>query len=264
MNVQACDFTNSFLHFEIDHEKMQPITVTTNQPTTLNQVRIALECRCEVTNPDSGDTAQYVLAASCKTEKVNVDRDIWLAPNADFCVVSSDEEFLIIKRCQQCDMQVQRESAEMAEHLDRQVSQSDMAWTTHHRDIHIVEARQLDSPQQVTDATLSNRPLVSRTEFEMSNGHHVMIEYPVKTINVSQRHDYYQVDTGPVLYPDPKIGHQRFVGNFRLAYIAHNGPHWAEFIINVSTPVADGVNVHHFSHPVRVNACNSMLELVGS
>ena len=259
--MKICDFTKSFFHFETDLEKQPPVTVTRKQPFRLNQVRIPPECRCEVTDPQTGTTAHYVLGASCKTEGVNVDRDIWSLPNADFCVVSSDEEFLIIKRFECCDPEVPQQ-ADMARIVERQVGASDEAWSRHSRNVQMVEGRVLETAREVTEATLGDRPLVSRTAWELPDGKRVMIEYPVKTINVSQRDDYYQVDTGPVLFVDPAIGHDQFVGNFRLAYIAHNSPDWAEFIVNVPTPLPGGLHVDHYSKPVRLDVQNQMIELV--
>ncbi|MCH2131559.1 MAG: hypothetical protein MK179_20665 [Pirellulaceae bacterium] len=257
--MQTCDFTRSFFHFETDHEAPSPLTITVQQPITRNQVRIPVECRCEVTNPQTGTTTQYVLGASCKTEKVNVDRDVWLVPNADFCVVSSEETFLIIKRFERLDVEVPTE-ANMAKPICRQVGKSDGAWTRHSRNLHMVTGRQLELPDEVITATLADRPLNARTEFVLADGHQVMIEYPVKTINVSERDRYYQVDTGPVLLPDLSIGHESFVGNFRLAYIAHNCTDWAELVVNVPTPVAKGISVDHYSQPVRLETRNSMIE----
>jgi len=214
-----------------------------------------------VAEPETGAAAHYVLGASCKTEKVNVDRDVWMLPNADFCVASSDEAFMIIKRFEQCEIEVPQQAG-MAKGVLRQVGASDAAWSRHSRDLHMVEGCVLESAEEITAATLGNRPLVSRTEFDLSDGRQVMIEYPVKTINVSERDDYYQVDTGPVLFPDLSIGHDPFVGNFRLAYVAHKCPTWAEFIVNVPTPLASGVYVDHYSKPVRLDVRNLMIELV--
>jgi hypothetical protein len=72
--MQACDFRNSFMFFEVDHSRAT--TVTAKQPVKHNQVRIPLECRCEVTAPGArgGTTEHYALTASCKTEKVAVER----------------------------------------------------------------------------------------------------------------------------------------------------------------------------------------------
>jgi hypothetical protein len=184
-------------------------------------------------------------------------------PNADFCVVSSDKTFLILKRWQQCDMRIDRESSEMAAHVDRQVGNCDDAWTAHRRDLDMVEARPV-SGDEIVAAMHGKRPLVSRTEWDLEDGRRCLIEYPVKTINASDQVGNYQIDTGPVLFPDPSVGHEHFIGNFRLAYVAHHQPDRAEFIVNVPTPIDGGARVNHYSKPVRLDVTNTMLELAGA
>ena len=259
--MKTCDFANSFFHFETDHTGDSPVTITVKQPITRNQVRIPIDCRCEIIDSETGETEQFILGASCKTEKVNVDRDIWLMPNADFCLVAAEDTFLIIKRFEQCNVDVPQETG-MAKPLRRQVGENKAAWAKHSRNVRMAEGRLLETPQQVIEASLNDRPMTSRTEFQLSDGRRVMVEYPVKTINVSQRDGYYQVDTGPILFPDLSVGHELFVGNFRLAYIAHNCPDWAEFIVNVPTSVSDDIRVDHYSRPIRLDTKNSMIELV--
>lgn len=257
--MQACDFRNSHFFFEIDQARAT--TVTLKQPFAHNQVRIPLECRCEVTEP-GGATTEYILAASCKTERVGVDSDIFNQPNADFCVVCSREDFMIVKRWQQVDIAIDRQSTAMAAHVDRQVGRAADAWTSHLLGVDMAEAEVLASNDRIIQAVQGRRPIVSRTEFDLEDGCRFLVEYPVKTINVSDRHGNYQVDTGPVLFPDLSIGHDRMIGNLRLAYVAHHQRDWAEFIINVPTPVDDGTLVHHYSKTVRVDATNTIIELL--
>ncbi|MAE66889.1 MAG: hypothetical protein CMJ18_21740 [Phycisphaeraceae bacterium] len=256
--MQTCDFRNSYFFFEVDHDRAP--TVTAKQPIKHNQVRIPLECLCEVTAPD-GTVTQFMLCASCKTERVAVERDIFNLPNADFCVVASDRDFMIVKRWQQCDMSVERESSEMAVHIDRQVGNASDAWTSYRTDRSMVEGRPLESDAEIVKAMHANTAIVSRTEFDLEDGHRVLLEYPVKTLNVSDRAGNYQIDTGPVLYPDLSIDHESFIGNLRLAYVAHHQPDWAEFIVNVPTRIDGGALVHHFSDRVRVDAKNTMIAL---
>ena len=260
--MPACDFSSAFFHFRIDLKKQSAVTITVKQPFSLNCVRIPLESRCVIRDSARGHETQYVLGASCKTELVNVRRDLWMLPNADFCPVVGGGDFLLLKRFAQCDMTVARESIQMAPALDRQVGRADEAWAEHRVDVPMAEARALEEPAQVFEAVMSNRPLVSRTEFDLGDGQQVMLEYPVKTLNVSDRDGYYQVDTGPVLFPDLSIGHEHFIGNFRLAYVAHNGPDWAEFIVNVPTPAGESIQVHHYSKPVGMAVRNSMFEII--
>ena len=78
-------------------------------------------------------------------------------------------------------------------------------------------------------------------------------------MNYSERDVYYQTDTGPVLFPDVGLGAQSFIGNFRRAYVAHNGPDWAEFIVNVPTVIRGDISTDHYSRAVRVEGKNVMI-----
>src|SRR5262245_23557219 len=106
--MQSIDFSRSYLRFEIDLKKQAAITLSHKPPTTLNQVRINIECTCELTNRASGQKTRYALGASCKTEQVGAARDLWLVPNADFMLTASTEEFLVVKSWQKHNMGVKR------------------------------------------------------------------------------------------------------------------------------------------------------------
>ena len=89
-----------------------------------------------------------------------------------------------------------------------------------------------------------------------------MIEYPVKTMNISLDKSIYQVDTGPVALPDLSKRHQPAVDSVRLAFFAFNAPHFADFVIEQPTPVTrDGqevATVQHYSNPISRPATNSV------
>jgi len=84
----------------------------------------------------------------------------------------------------------------------------------------------------------------------------------VKTVNFSERERYYQVDTGPVLFPGVTgigAGGEPPLTACRLAYVAHNAPDWAEFIVCVPTAVHADIDVHHYSKSVRVEGVRNRL-----
>ena len=85
------------------------------------------------------------------------------------------------------------------------------------------------------------------------------MEYPLKAVNMSERDGYYQVDTGPVLYFYLAKDCEETIDKFNLAFIAHNCPDWAEFIVNVPTPIENGISVHHYSKSERVKTKNSLI-----
>ena len=95
--MKTVDFSRSSMTWRIDSLKKPPATVSHKPPSTLNNARIPLDCRCEILEKASGQSLEFVLGVNCKTERVGVDRDIWTEPNADFVPVMSREQFMAIK-----------------------------------------------------------------------------------------------------------------------------------------------------------------------
>ena len=95
--MQTVDFARSFLYFRNDHLKRPAPTASHAPPSSLNNARILLDCVCEIIDKETGAAQTFVAGASCKTERVGVERDIWLHPNADFVPIFSHDRFLIVK-----------------------------------------------------------------------------------------------------------------------------------------------------------------------
>ena len=101
-------------------------------------------------------------------------------------------------------------------------------------------------------------PVVARTEYT-SNGYGIVIDYPVTTINVSERHHFYQTDTGPVVYADFSAPVECSAEAFWLAFAAFNTTDWVEFVVNRPTPIAEGISVNHYSETVQITGCRNTL-----
>lgn len=264
--MQTIDFSRSYLRFYIDFKKFPAITLSHNPPTTQNEVRISAECRCRLTNRKTGVDSTYVLGASCKTERVGAERDLWLLPNADFCLTASTEEFLIVKNWQKKDMGVMRVPASLGVQPERQVGLVKEAWTRFSIDVKEVEARECKNVDEIVAATRGIQPMVSRTEFTQGDWT-VVIEHPVKTMNISDREGVFQTDTGPILLPDLSPERlkreEKLVGCFDLAFSALNAPGFAEFIVLAPTKLSDSISVNHYSVPKRIDGTkNSIIEVV--
>lgn len=137
------------------------------------------------------------------------------------------------------------------------------AFETQTTDIRRQPAHLLESIDEIIDVLRGHREVVARTTYPIEGGD-VTIEYPVKTINFSERHRYYQVDTGPVLFFGKPTG-SRVIEHFHLAYIAHLGGDWAEFLVSRPTPLeGTSVSVHHYSETQRVSAKNSLWLVEGA
>ena len=99
---------------------------------------------------------------------------------------------------------------------------------------------------------------MASTEFE-TDRYGVRLDYPVKTINVSERDGIFQTDTGPHLFPDLTRNPQDLLANFELAFSAFNQFDWIEMLVRVPTEIASGILVQHYSKTVRLEQVRNRL-----
>ena len=258
--MNTFDFNRSFFTFRIDTLVKPPLTVTHKPPFSLNNARIPIECRCVVTEKATDQSESFVLGASCKTERVGVEGDIWLEPNADFCPIFSDDRYLSLKTYAQVGTEMELYPPGSGSQSDRQSGLIDDTYDSVKIDLAECEGEVLESAQAIVEAVLANQNLVARTELE-NDRYHALIEHPVKTINANERDWIYQTDTGPVLFPDLTVEPDSIMNSLELAYSAFNCPDWIEFIVRRSTPTTGEVNVYHYSDPVRCDSRNQVLRI---
>ena len=258
--MNTFDFHRSFFTFRIDTLVKQPLTVTHKPPFSLNNARIPIECRCVVTEKATDQSQAFVLGASCKTERVGVEGDIWLEPNADFCPIFSDDRYLSLKTYSQVGTTMDLFPPGSGSQSDRQTGLIDDTYDSVKIDMTECEGTPLDSAQEIVEAVLANQNLVARTELE-NDRYHALIEHPVKTINANERDWIYQTDTGPVLFPDLSVEPDAMLTSLELAYSAFNCPDWIEFIVRRVTPTTSDVSVYHYSDAVRCDSRNQMLRI---
>lgn len=128
-------------------------------------------------------------------------------------------------------------------------------------------------------ATDAGHGLVGYTELEgpEGSGLRAVLEYPVKTMNISAegypdaaamggRGAVWQVDTGPVAVPDldRRTPGTPQIAAFSLGFIAtiSTAPHAADFVLEQPTalpPPASATKVLHYSTPYSVPATNRLL-----
>jgi hypothetical protein len=265
--MQTLDFCRSYIRWRVDSLLQPAVTVTHVPPTTLNNVRINLECRCELIERRTGKSHTYVLGASCKTERVGADHDCWLEPNADFCLVASQHEFLILKSWARNGLGGPKHPDALGVPQERQSGKCGDVFADFQLQYRPVRGRALQTLNDIIDAVRGDRAIVSRTEY-FDGDYQVVIEHPVKTINYSEREEVFQTDTGPILLPDLSPARLKQNGQlvdcFDLAYSAFNSALWAEFLVKVPTPIGEGMTVNHYSQPRRIEpARNMLIEVLG-
>ena len=260
--MQVPDLLRSFLTFRIDLAKQPAITVSAKPPFTLNNARILLEARCLIHDRQTSVVTEYVLGASCKTELVGVKADIWLQPNADFCCILSHEDFLILKSWDKNNKGVMFYPPVRGPQPERQLGKVAEGFDRAKINVRMVEGELLPTTAAIVQATLADEPLTGRIEFSALDRYDVTLDFPIKTINASERDHIYQTDTGPIIFPDFSAPFDQIMKTFHLAYVAHNALDWAEFILRVPTPLNDEISVNHYSRAVRLETRNSIIRLV--
>jgi hypothetical protein len=219
--------------------------------TKSNEVRFWVESRTRILDNRTGRWEDYVQCASCKSEDTFGTGNLFYADNYDFLPIFGPEEGLIFRRKAYLNANYRgfRPASEMWGGMQ----------------YHLVEARceELTDTEAILAATKAFRPLVAQTEiWDDATGLRAILEYPVKTMNTTTTAaDYrrsepslYQVDTGPLAYPDLSRRDARAVEGIVLAYVAFNEPGCASFVLEVPTPLrengAEGselARVYHFS-----------------
>ncbi len=236
--METLDFSRSFVTF-----------VTKGRA---NNARIQVECRCQLTTREEGPV-EFFLVASCKAEDTYAPDDLFRVPNYDFCGIFSARDYQIIRTHETADLGG-KETGIAAERFEDLL-------------IHCVSAQATEcgTDREIVAATLGNRPLVGRTELRNEGtGCTAVLEYPIKTMNANDQRDVFQVDTGPVLFPDLEAPGARTIECFELAYIAWNRLDRAEFILQQPTPVpgaAEVIRTPHYSVVRKVPATNAVLAL---
>lgn len=254
----AIDFARSFLWWRIDTDKLPPGTITVPPPFPMNNARMPLDCLCTVREGDR--QRQFGLGASCKTEAVGAERDIWPQPNSDFIqVLSDDGEAIGIKTYEIAGKQIPFHPPELGMQPERQICRTADVYETARIDVKRVAADSLDRATSA-QAVLDNRVLVARTTY--SDGpYEIVIEYPVKTVNANEVEGFSQPDTGPVLVVDAHLPWDELIGGLQLAFIAFNRDSWAEFLLREPVEVASGVSVYHYHRSRHIDAHNELFAL---
>lgn len=258
--MKVLDYARSSLIFRIDTNVKPPITASHKPPFSLNNARILLESTCWITDERDGRTRRFVHAASCKTERVGVDRDIWMLPNADFIPIASEERILVLKTYARQGDSIPLWPAGRGAQNERQEVSLDDAYSGFNVDLTEAEAELLPDARAIVNAVLAGDRLVARTTITQGP-YTAVIEYPVKTINGNERDWIYQTDTGPHLLPDLTRPADELLGGMQLAFSAFNVPEWIECIVRAPTRVTDDVFVWHYSQPVRLDVLNEMFRI---
>ena len=217
-----------------------------------NRVRFWVESRTRIIDERSGRHEDFIQCGACKSENTFAKKDLMKKENYDFIPVFGQETGVLFRRM-----------ASLNKNYRQILKTSDM-WGGQKYQLHEAkEAELLESSAAVRSATHEGWPLVAQTEIrDQGAGLRAILEYPVKTINILDSNDVYQVDTGPLAFPDLSRRYERRAESLSLAFVAFNVPHFADFVIEDATPIVEHgkemARVWHYSRLLSLPAVNRL------
>ena len=220
-----------------------------------NSVRFLVESRTRLID-SHGSTQDYYTCASCKSEDTFASKDLFMKDNYDFLPIFGPAHGVIFRR-----------RAWLNDNY-KTVLPARKMWEGQKYDgiRPSASARILAGQRDIADATDRFLPIVAQTEMhDAGSGRRVIIEYPIKTMNINREQNLYQTDTGPVAFIDPCADFEKSADAIALAFVAFNTPDFADFVIEEPTPIEkDGkeiCRIHHYSRILSLPAANRLFAL---
>jgi len=212
-----------------------------------NRVRFWVESRTRIIDSVTGRSDHFYQCASCKSEHTFAKENLLHEDNYDFLPVFGPEWSAVYRR-----------RAYLRDGY-REIRRSEEWWNG--QQYHLIvgsDVEELTSDAAVREATYDSVPIAAQTQVRNEEtGLQAIMEYPVKTMNTNRANDMYQVDTGPVAFPDLSQRHARHVEALSLAFVVFNAPHFADFVLEAPTRVGDE-QVYHYSKLVSLAAVNRL------
>lgn len=211
------------------------MTFSVRKPT--NSARIQLDASCEWIDEKRGERDTFYLITPCKSETMYKAGKLFQEPNYDFCGVWSEREYLIMRT----HAAHERDNREVGLNRDR--------FAEVKLDIrHFATTEPLASEKAIVEATLRGDLITAVTEIrDEKRGVRAVMEYPIKTMNVDPKAMRFQVDTGPVAWPDFEADADQTVARFHRAFTVYNTFDKAEFVIEKPTPIGGGEGAPHYT-----------------
>lgn len=205
-----------------------------------NAARILIDARCTLIERDGTLADELYLVAPCRTEWMYRETELIQNPSGEYRAIFSEPHKLQLG---------------VGKHIEevnaRGPAGSTDAFNWIKFDVVSKPSTRLDTDQDVVDATKRNVPIVAKTSFTL-NGIKAVLEYPIRTMNYHDERVRFQVDTGPLIYPDLDSDFANYIDRCYLAHTVYNNFTYAEFVLKCPTPlVIDGktvASIYHYSH----------------
>jgi hypothetical protein len=218
-------------------------------------VRFWVESRARVIDERDGTTEEYYQCGACKSEDTFARKNLFYRDNFDFTPIFGTHSTVIFRRKAWLNTNY------------RTIYPADAPWggTIDHL-CFAAQARLLKTNAAILRATIDALPLVAQTEiWNQKAGLRVVLEYPVKTMNINKEKQIYQVDTGPVVFPDVARRRKNLAEAINLAFVAFNVPQFADFVIEAPTAIREQgrkvATIRHYSKIISLPAANRLYSI---
>lgn len=221
--------------------------------SSMNAVRFWVESRT-ILYDDNAETKHVIYqCGSCKSENTFAETNLLQEDNYDFMPIYCGDDILVLRR-----------------HVDvrdryREIRKVADMWGEPNLRLHYGKTvQELKTFEEIRDVTATDTPLAAQTEIvNAETGLRCMMEYPIKTMNISIDKGIWQVDTGPLAFPDLSKRFEPPVDSVRLAFAVFNTADFCDFVIEQPTPILQGeqelCKVYHYSSPISLPAKNRVL-----
>lgn len=186
------------------------------------------------------------------------DKDLIQDLSCEFRMIASENEYRMIKDypTHDLDSDMARRKDELHQTFDGSRAQlTELAIFVEK----VETAWEITAYDEFAEAFLRNRRFLGVTELKSPDGKlTARMEYPIRTSNILKEKRLWQIDAGPVLFPDFSRQPSLPVELFARAYIVFNNFDWAEVIVHQPAPVMkDGKQVAvatNYHAPFRIPA----------
>jgi hypothetical protein len=254
-SVGACDFGSSFMTWDFPPQPDPRGSKSRHRIPLGNKARIEIEALIDVVKEATGASERFVLIAPCRTEWVYAEDNLFQLPSNEYRFIFSLKEMRSMGRGLTARSEPARSQAVSNDYRSLRIDVRTFP-----------RSRLLRTPAEVNTAIEANLPLVGRTEIrDPQRMERYVIEYPIRTMNFRPENASFQVDTGPLLVPDPKSQAPKTIERLEMAHLAYNHHRLdrAEFIIRRPTPITDaaGREVARVLHYSEVHALPAVTQL---
>ena len=246
----------------IDYRSSFTINTSADEGGENNTCRTQVLAKCALTNDDSGQSGEYFLGKDCIGEYMYKERGIAQEPTANVGVIFGEKESLLFKKFANHESDIIQTGAQGAR---QKGFAGNYAYSKElNFKLKEVEARPLKSSDEIILATLDCEPMVGRTLLsDEEQKWHTVLEYPLYYMNVHPPEGRFQVDVGPILYPDFDVKGESPIECLKLAYVMYNQLDAVEFAIRVPTLVVEGQSGEtlHYSKVIKIPAQSELFSL---